>query len=102
MGELVAHMGAGNLSWIVRLALTEWLDPSMVVTFSDSNIALCWATSEGKKMGTFHHNRVIQIRQAVNLYHVTTKQQPCDLGKRPEKVDVDDVSPESPWFNGLP
>ena len=56
-------------------------------------------------MGTFHRNRVIQIRRAINLsnlYHVTTKQQPCDLGTRPEKVGVDDVSPESPWINGLP
>ena len=56
-------------------------------------------------MGTFHRNRVIQIRRSVNinnLYHVRTKHQPCDLGTRPEKVRVEDVSPDSPWFNGLP
>ena len=105
MGELVALMGSGNLAWTLKLALSEWLDPSMVINFSDSNIALCWATSEGKKMGTFHRNRVIQIRRAINLdnlYHVKTKFQPCDLGTRPDKVTAEDVSPESLWFNGLP
>ena len=105
MGELVALMGSANLSWTLRLALSEWLDASRIINFSDSIIALCWATSEGKKMGTFHRNRAIQIRRAVNLdqlYHVKTKFQPCDLGTRPEKVEVENVGPNSPWFNGLP
>ena len=47
----------------------------------------------------------IQISCAVNLnnlYHVKTKFQPCDVGTRPGKVDVEDVGPNSPWFNGLP
>ena len=105
MAELVALMGSANLSWTLNLALSEWLDPSRIVNFSDSNIALCWATSEGKKMGTFHRNRAIQIRRAVNLcnlYHVKTRFQPCDLGTRPEKVEVEDIGPDSQWFNGLP
>ena len=51
MAELVSLMGAGNLSWTVRLALNEWVDQDRVYNFSDSNIALCWATTEGKKDG---------------------------------------------------
>ena len=105
MGELVALMGSGNLSWTIRLALNEWVDSSMIYNFSDSNIALCWATTERKKMSTFHRNRVVQIRRSVdlrNLFHIKTKYQPCDLGTRPSKVSAEDVGPESNWFNGLP
>ena len=105
MAELVSLMGSGNLAWTLRLALSEWLDPSMIFNFSDSIIALCWASTEGKKMGTFHRNRVVQIRRSLdlkNLYHVKTKFQPCDLGTRPQKVDVTDIGPDSYWFNGLP
>ena len=104
MGELVALMGSGNLSRTLFLALTEWIDPDMVYNFSDSNIALCWASTEGKKMSTFHRNRVVQIRRSINLknlFHVKTKFQPCDIGTRPDKVNAEDVGPDSNWFNGL-
>ena len=104
MGELVALMGSGNLSRTILLALTEWIDPDMVYNFSDSNIALCWASTEGKKMSTFHRNRVVQIRRSINLknlFHVKTKFQPCDIGTRPDKVNAEDVGPDSSWFNGL-
>ena len=30
-----------------------------------------------------------------NFYHVTSANNPCDLGKRPEKVSLDDVGPIS-------
>ena len=104
MGELVALMGSSNLTWTLGLALTEWLQTDSIYNFSDSIIALCWATTEGKKMSTFHRNRVVQIRRSINfknLFHVKTKFQPCDLGTRPDKVKAEDVGPESEWFNGL-
>ena len=33
MGELLALMGSGNLAWTLKLALSKWLDSSMIINF---------------------------------------------------------------------
>ena len=42
--ELEALCGGSNMTWVVRLALGEWVDSNII--FSDSIIALCWITAE--------------------------------------------------------
>ena len=89
------------MSWIVRKALSDWVDSSVLV--GDSLIAMCWVISEHKRLSMYHRNRVIQIRRGTeldNLYHVTSSQNPADIGTRPNKVTLDDVGPNSKWENG--
>ena len=99
--ELESLTGGSNLSWIVRKALGDWVDSSILV--GDSLIALCWVIGEHKRLSMFHRNRVIQIRRGTDLdqlYHVTSSQNPADLGTRPSKVTLDDVGPNSKWEHG--
>ena len=35
------------------------------------------------------------------MYHVTTNQNPADVGTRPELVTLDDVQSESKWISGV-
>ena len=100
--ELQALTGGANLSWVVRQALGDWVQSSILC--GDSYIALCWTTAESKPLAIFHRNRAIQIRRSVekqDLYHVRTDANPSDIGTRPEKVTIADVGPGSVWENGV-
>ena len=71
--------------------------------FSDSAIAICWITSENKKLSLYHRNRVVQFRfhtDLSKLFHIKTEYNCADIGTRPEKVKEEDVGPESIWENG--
>ena len=99
--ELQALCAGSNLSWVVRLALDEWVDSSIL--FGDSKIALCWLTSEKLRLSLFHRNRVLQIRRGTDLatvYHCKSEHNPADCGTRPGKVQMEDIGPESRWENG--
>ena len=99
--ELEALCGGSNMAWVIRLALQDWVETSIL--FSDSTIALCWLTSEKLRLSLFHRNRVLQIRRGTeleNVYHVRTEHNPADCGTRPSKVTVEDVGPESRWECG--
>ena len=99
--ELEALSGGSNMAWVVRLALKEWIEISII--FSDSMIALCWLTSEKLRLSLFHRNRVLQIRRGTeleNVFHVRTEFNPADCGTRPSKVTFTDVGPDSRWENG--
>ena len=99
--ELEALCGGSNLAWVVRMALQEWVDSSIL--FSDSRIALCWLTSEKLRLSLFHRNRVLQTRRGTQLdtvYHVKTEFNPSDCGTRPSKVKLSDIGPDSRWENG--
>ena len=99
--ELEALCGGSNMAWVVRIALQEWVDSSII--FSDSMIALCWLTSEKLRLSLFHRNRVMQIRRGTELetaYHIRTENNPADCGTRPDKVKIGDIGPESRWENG--
>ena len=101
--ELEALMMGSNLAWIVRQALEGWITSHIVV--GDSSIALCWTTSEKKRLSLFHRNRCAQIRRGTeldSLYHCISEHNPADLGTRPELVQDDDVGPNSKWERGLP
>ena len=85
--ELEALTMGSNLGWILRQTLESWLDSYIVI--SDSTIALCWVTSEKKRLSLFHRNRCVQIKRGTDLdvlYHVATDFNPSDIGTRPHLV----------------
>ena len=87
--ELDALCGGSNMTWVVRLALSDWCEKNII--FADSVIALCWVTSEKLRLGLFHRNRVLQVRRGMELeelYHVRTDKNPADCGTRPENVKL--------------
>ena len=99
--ELEALCAGSNMAWVVRSALQEWVDHSIL--FSDSTIALCWLTSEKLRLSLFHRNRVLQVRRGTDLgtvYHARTECNPADCGTRPDKVKLSDIGPDSRWENG--
>ena len=99
--ELEALCGGSNMAWVVRMALKEWVNTSIL--FGDSRIALCWLTSEKLRLSLYHRNRVLQIRRGTDLdsvYHVMTEFNPADCGTRPSKVKLSDIGPDSRWENG--
>ena len=99
--ELEGLCAASNMKWIISRALEDWVDSEAV--FGDSRIALCWTTSENKRLGIFHRARVLQIRRGTSLdslYHVRTDHNPCDTGTRPDKLTINSVGPESRWEKG--
>ena len=78
--ELTVFMMGSNLGWLVKMALDSWI--SKLILIGDSTIALCWVSSENKKLSLFHRNRCVQIRRGTNLdqmFHVTTEHNPADL-----------------------
>ena len=101
--ELQGLTGGSNLSWIVRKALYDWVEISIVA--GDSEIALHWNISDTRKLSIWHRNRVIQIRRGTelhNLYHVGTDHNVADVGTRADRVSIEDVGPNSRYENGDP
>ena len=101
--ELEALTMGSNLGWILRQSLESWV--SSYILIGDSTIALCWLTSEKKRLSLFHRNRCVQIRRGTELnfvYHVISECNPSDLGTRPGLVQDSDVGPNSKWEKGLP
>ena len=101
--ELTCLMMGSNLGWIMQMALEGWI--SKLILIGDSTIALCWVTSENKKLSLFHRNRCVQIRRGTDpdqLYHVTTDNNPADLPTRPSLVQEKDVGSMSTWEKGMP
>ena len=99
--ELEGLTGASNMKWIISKALGDWIDSEVV--FGDSRIALCWTTSESKRLSIFHRARVLQIRRGTSidkLFHVRTDHNQCDIGTRPEKLNIASVGPDSTWERG--
>ena len=101
--ELDALCMGSNLGWILRQTLDDWASSSILI--GDSTIALCWVSSEKKRLSLFHRNRCVQIRRGTDLeimYHVGSECNPSDVGTRPEAVKDTDVGPSSKWEKGLP
>ena len=101
--ELEATTIGSNLMAITRKALSKWVVDYMLV--SDSMIALCWITSENKRLSLYHRNRVNQTKQHTDiskLYFCRTDHNPSDVATRAEKVQADSVGPDSVWYKGMP
>ena len=101
--ELDGLTMGSNLGWILRQSLENWVKSYIVV--GDSTIALCWTTSDKKRLSLFHRNRCVQIRRGTDLsalYHVETEHNPADVGTRPKLVQDSDIGPNSIWEKGMP
>ena len=99
--ELEALTATSNLLWMVRRSLSDWVADYMLM--SDSVIALCWTTTENRRLSLFHRNRVVQTRLNSDLdkcWWVSTLANPSDVGTRADKVDNQSVGPGSVWENG--
>ena len=99
--ELQGLTGGSNLSCIIRKALYDWIESSILA--GDSEIALHWNISDSRKLSMWHRNRVIQIRRGTeleNLYHVGTEHNVADVGTRADKICIEDIGPESRYENG--
>ena len=99
--ELQALSGGSNLAWIVRKALTDWVEYSIIA--GDSEIALKWTTFDSRKLGMWVRNRIVQVRRGTDLedlYYVGTDYNVADVGTRPEKISITDVGPDSRYENG--
>ena len=101
--ELESLMIASNLGWITRQTLDKWVTSYILI--SDSTISLHWVMNDKNRLSLFHRNRSVQIRRGSDLncmYHVSSRDNPCDIGTRPDAVRLDDVGPNSRWEKGLP
>ena len=99
--ELTAYTCGSNMAWLIRQTLMDWIDSYILV--GDSVIALCWVSSDKKRLSLFHRNRVIQIRRGTELdkmFHVGTDHNPADVGTRPDRVTLDDIKQDSKWISG--
>ena len=99
--ELHALSALSNIKIILEKSLSDW--GCKFFAFSDSEIALCWSIYEKTKLMTFHRNRVINIRSRMGLdilHHVDGKENPTDVGTRPELITADSVRPGSIWMVG--
>lgn len=85
--ELDALLIGSNMGWILRQAMENWVESSILI--GDSSIAMSWVTSTEKRLSLFHRNRCVQIRRGTdldNIYHCATDYNPADLGTRPHLV----------------
>ena len=99
--ELHGLSALSNLKVILENCLGGWIQSFHA--FSDSEIALCWSIYEKVKLTTFVRNRVINIRSKLGielLHHVDGKQNPCDVGTRPDLITAESVKPGSVWLSG--
>ena len=99
--ELHGTSALSNLKVILENCLRNWI--SNFFAFTDSEIAICWTIYEKTKLTTFVRNRVINIRTKMGLeilHHVDGKENPTDVGTRPELITADSVRPGSVWLTG--
>ena len=92
-----------RMNLIVACDMAKWIESYIV--FGDSTIALCWVTSDKKRLSLFHRNRCVQIRRGTDLdmlFHVVTECNPADIGTRPAEVSDEDIGPNGKWEKGLP
>ena len=99
--ELHGMSALSNVKVILENALVGWLRGFFA--FTDSEIAICWSAYERVKLTTFVRNRVINIRTKMGLdilHHVDGKENPTDVGTRPELITAESVRPGSVWMKG--
>ena len=99
--EIQSMLVGSNLSWVVRKALSGYVKEQ--ITCGDSEIVLHWILSDHRRLDLWHRNRVVQVRRSLNLddlYHVSSKNNPGDIGTRPNDITEADVGPESRYEKG--
>ena len=70
--------------------------------YTDSSVVCHWLLNETKDLAIFERRRVNAIRHTFNveeIFHVTSKDNPSDLGTR-TGVKVEDIDPNSQFYKG--
>ena len=101
--ELHALSVMANIYALLMFSLGDWVE--VILSCSDSTIALSWTIYEKVKLQVFHRMRVSNIRNKIdmeNLFHVDGKQNLADLGTRPDLLTTDQLMPSSEWILGKP
>ena len=99
--ELHALHTLANMSAILEQALGVWVE--IMISCSDSEIAISWRIYEKVKLNFFHRLRVSNIRNKIdisNLYHVDGKENVSDIGTRPDLLTAAMIMPGSDWLHG--
>lgn len=100
--ELIAAVLNASTGHIVRTALKKFHKTSWHVT--DSQVALIWICSPKAALKDFVRNRKIEINRLTkieNWYYTNRQNMIADLGTH-KGVKIEQVSPGSPWIDGLP
>ena len=101
--ELHALSTAANLKSMLERALEEWV--AWIRVCSDSEISLSWVMYENNKLDVFTRNRVNNVRAKVSLdelHWIEGKENPADIGTRPDTVSAITIHPNSEWMCGKP
>ena len=100
--ELEAALLASETLFVLSKALEDRLASYILVI--DSEVALYWISNLEIKLKSFVFNRVRSIHRLVaheKFFHVKGEDNPSDILTR-GNVTLEDLSPDSRWFNGDP
>ena len=99
--ELHALSVLATIAWILKQTLGDWIE--IIISCSDSEIAICWSMYDNCKMHVFHRLRVSNIRNKLDLsslYHIDGLENLADTGTRPDLLTAEKLSAGSEWING--
>ena len=101
-GEVVAAVLNASTGFVVKSSLKDRVKRSWYVT--DSQVTLYLINSTTAALKTWPRNRVVEVNRLSNRtewYHTRRQNMVADLGTR-KGATVQQVSPGSPWIEGLP
>ena len=101
-GEMVAAVLNASTGFVVKSSLKDRVKRSWYVT--DSQVTLYLINSTTAALKTWPRNRVVEVNRLSNRtewYHTKRQNMVADLGTR-KGATVQQVSPGSPWIEGLP
>ena len=100
--ELVAAVLNASTGFVVKSSLSDRVKRSWYVT--DSQVTLYLINSTTAALKTWTRNRVVEVNRISdrpNWFHTKRENMVADLGTR-KGATVEQVSPGSPWIEGLP
>ncbi|XP_066935302.1 uncharacterized protein [Clytia hemisphaerica] len=98
--ELMASLINTHTGEVVKRSFGQYHKSN--IKFTDSQIALHWITNDEKPLKLWARNRVIDINRFSNRnqwFYINTADMMADIGTR-RGATLEDVQPDSPWFNG--
>ena len=100
--ELVAAVLNASTGHLVRISLKDFYKTGWHVT--DSQVTLMWINNTKAALKPYVRNRVVEIKRLTEQdkwFYTKSENMIADLGTR-KGVTIEQVSPGSPWIDGLP
>ena len=100
--ELIAAVLNASTGHLVRVSLKDFHKTSWHIT--DSQVTLMWINNSKGALKPFVRNRVGEVIRLTDLkkwFYTKSENMVADLGTR-KGVTIKEVSPGSPWIDGLP